>query len=209
MLDIQAVLESHYPDLARRHRRTTRTLGRFLSLLFHQSRFQQFEKDYPHLEGFDFVEETLRYFDFNLRLREGERARIPASGRVVIAANHPIGSLDGLALLNLVRQVRPDVKVVANELLTAVKPLHPVLLPVNNMGGNTARANLRNIRAHLEDEGALIIFRRAKSRVLARRASKTGNGTAASSKLPRRHGHPYCRYSLPAVIRCSSTACLR
>jgi putative hemolysin len=158
MLDIQAVLESRYPDLARRHRRTTRTLGRFLSLLFHQSRFQQFEKDYPHLEGFDFVEETLRYFDFNLRLREGERARIPASGRVVIAANHPIGSLDGLALLNLVRQVRPDVKVVANELLTAVKPLHPVLLPVNNMGGNTARANLRNIRSHLEEEGALIIF---------------------------------------------------
>lgn len=158
MLDIQAVLQSRYPDLAKRHRRTTRTLGRFLSLLFHQSRFQQFERDYPHLEGFDFVEETLRYFDFNLRLREGERARIPSSGRVVIAANHPIGSLDGLALLNLMRQVRPDVKVVANELLTAVKPLHPVLLPVNNMGGNTARANLRNIRSHLEQEGALIIF---------------------------------------------------
>jgi putative hemolysin len=158
MLDIQSFLETRYPDFVEQHTTTARTLVRFLGFLFYESRFQQFEKDYPHLQGFDFVEQVLHYFDFTLRLKDRERARIPASGRVVIAANHPIGSLDGLALLGLVRQVRPDVKVVANELLTAVKPLHPVLLPVNNMGGNTARQNLKNIRAHLEQDGALIIF---------------------------------------------------
>ncbi len=158
MLNIQNVLESRYPTFFDRHTTAARTLSRFLGYLFYESRFQQFGRDYPHLQGFDFVDATLRYFDFTLRLRDSERARIPDSGRVVIAANHPIGSLDGLALLNLVRQVRPDVKVVANELLTTIDPLHPVLLPVNNMGGNTARQNLRNIRAHLESDGALIIF---------------------------------------------------
>jgi putative hemolysin len=158
MLNIQGVLEERYPRFVQRHRRISRTLARFLGLLFYEPRFQQFARDYPHLEGFDFVDETLRYFDFTLRLRDSERARIPSSGRVVIVANHPIGSLDGLALLSLVRQVRPDVKVVANELLSALKPLHPVLLPVNNMGGNTGRSNLKNIRAHLQQDGALIIF---------------------------------------------------
>lgn len=158
MLNIQHVLETRYPSFFHKHATTARTLSRFLSFLFYESRFQQFGRDYPHLQGFDFVDATLRYFDFTLRLRDSERARIPASGRVVIAANHPIGSLDGLALLNLVRQVRPDVKVVANDLLTAIDPLHPVLLPVNNMSGSTARQNLRNIRAHLEADGALIIF---------------------------------------------------
>ncbi|MFV8818646.1 lysophospholipid acyltransferase family protein [Haliea sp. E17] len=158
MLEIQAFLERRYPDFVQRHQRTARTLGRFLGFLFYESRFQQFERDYPHLQGFDFIEQTLRYFDFTLRLTDKERARIPASGRVVIAANHPIGSLDGLALMQLVRQVRPDVKVVANELLSAVHPLQPVLLPVNNMGGSTPKKNLRNIREHLENDGALIIF---------------------------------------------------
>nr|WP_232059168.1 hypothetical protein [Kineobactrum salinum] len=134
MLDIQAVLTTRYPEFFARHRRTAHTLVRLLAFLFHESRFQQFTRQYPHLEGFDFIAETLRYFDFTLRIRDNERARIPASGRVIIAANHPIGSLDGLALLNLVHQVRPDVKVVANDLLAAVGPLHPVLLPVNNMG---------------------------------------------------------------------------
>ncbi len=158
MLEIQAFLERRYPDFVQRHQRASRTLGRFLGFLFYESRFQQFERDYPHLQGYDFIEQTLRYFDFTLRLTDKERARIPASGRVVIAANHPIGSLDGLALVQMVRQVRPDVKVVANEVLNAVHPLQPVLLPVNNMGGSTPKANLKNIRAHLDNDGALIIF---------------------------------------------------
>jgi putative hemolysin len=158
MLDVEAFVEERYPGFVENHKAVSRSLIWFLRYLFHESKFQQFETDYPHLEGFDFIDQTLRYFDFTLRLRDKERARIPDTGRVIIAANHPIGSLDGLALLNLVRQVRPDVKVVANDMLAALKPLHPVMLPVNNMGGNTARENLRNIRAHLESDGALIIF---------------------------------------------------
>jgi putative hemolysin len=160
MLNVQRTLETRYPDFFERHKRTARTLSRFLGFLFYESRFQNFAAEYPHLEGFDFIDQVLRYFDFDLRLTESERARIPASGRVVIAANHPIGSLDGLALLHLVRSVRPDVKVVANDLLTAIDPLHPVLLPVVNMGGGTgtARNALLAIREHLNAEGALIIF---------------------------------------------------
>jgi len=159
MLNVEHAIENRYPDLFRRHRRFAKTLTRFLSFLFFEARFQRFAQDYPHLTGFDFVEQVLRSFDFNIRLTETERARIPSSGRVVIVANHPIGSLDGLALLHLVRGVRPDVKVVANELLTSIAPLHSVLLPVTNMGSKgSSRDNLRAIRRHLESEGALIIF---------------------------------------------------
>ena len=34
----------------------------------------------------------------------------------------------------------------------------PVLLPIDNMSGNSRRQNLKNIRSHLEQEGAVIIF---------------------------------------------------
>ncbi|MBN7797973.1 lysophospholipid acyltransferase family protein [Parahaliea mediterranea] len=185
MLNIQHVLETRYPRFFDQHATTARTLSRFLSFLFYESRFQQFGRDYPHLQGFDFVDATLRYFDFTLKLRDSERARIPTSGRVVIAANHPIGSLDGLALLNLVRQVRPDVKVVANDLLTAIDPLHPVLLPVNNMSGNTARQNLRNIRAHLEDDGALIIFPAGEVSRFGAKGVKDGEWQSGFVKIAR------------------------
>ncbi|GAB5413751.1 MAG: lysophospholipid acyltransferase family protein [Congregibacter sp.] len=158
MLDVHGTLEARYPNFFDRHRRTARTLSRVLGFFFYESRFQAFARDYPELEGFEFIEQVLRYFDFDLRIAESERSRIPSKGRVVIVANHPIGSLDGLALLNLVRGVRPDVKVVANDLLTSIAPLHPVLLPVVNMGGGTSRGALMRLKQHLQDDGALIIF---------------------------------------------------
>ncbi len=158
MLNVDAFLVQRYPRFVSQHGKIARSLSRFLSLLFHTSRFEQFASDHPHLEGYDFVEAALRYFDFSLRVRTTERVRIPSTGRVVIAANHPIGSLDGLALLQLVREVRGDVKVVANDMLTTLDVLKPVLLPVNNMGGNTPRKNLRELKAHLEADGAVIIF---------------------------------------------------
>ncbi|GAB3307176.1 bifunctional ornithine lipid synthase OlsF [Haliea atlantica] len=158
MLDLQATLESRYPDFFARHQRVGRTLIRSLNRLFRVQRFADFGQRYPHLQGLDFVEQALEYFDFSFKVRDRERARIPASGRVVIVANHPIGSLDGLALLHLVSSVRTDVKVVANDLLTAIEPLRPLLLPVNNLQGGTPRGQLRRLREHLQAEGALIIF---------------------------------------------------
>jgi len=158
VLNVESFIQDKYPGFYQRHPRLVRPLIRLLRMLFREKSFQQFEADYPHLEGFDFVEQVLDYFDFRYSVRDHERLRIPTQGRVVIIANHPIGSLDGLALLKLVREARPDVKVVANELLYTLKPLHNLLLPVDNMGGNTSRQNLTAIRDHLNNEGAMIIF---------------------------------------------------
>jgi putative hemolysin len=158
MLNFQNIVQQYFPEFARRHSRLARVAGHALSFLFFQRRFEQFDREYPGSEGFDFVKSALTFFDFQLRTRESERARIPATGKVVIVANHPIGSLDGLALLHLIRQIRPDVKVVANNMLMQISRLHPVLLPVDNMGGKTGRKHLLAIKAHLNDESALLIF---------------------------------------------------
>ena len=140
MLDFRHILEDYYPEFVRHRRRTANAIGRVLNALFLQKRFKQFDQKYSGLEGFDFVSAVLTFFDFSIRLPESQKARIPATGRLVIASNHPIGSLDGIALLDLVRQVRTDVRVVANGMLMQLKPLHSLLLPVNNMSGSTDAA---------------------------------------------------------------------
>lgn len=217
MLDVQHTLEARFPGLFRRHKLAARTLSRFLGLLFYESRFKKFAAEYPHLEGFDFVEQVLKYFDFDLRLSESERERIPASGSVVVAANHPIGSLDGLALLNLLRRLRPDVKVVANDLLTAIEPLHPVLLPVINMGpGPSPRSALKAIKAHLEAGGALLIFPAGEVSRLGPRGVKDAPWQSGFVKLASSTASPILPvhvagrnslffYSLSAVARPIST----
>ena len=158
MICIESVVQQRFPGLIERKPLLGNSLLRFLRFICHESHFQRFESQYPHLEGFDFIEQVLHYFEFSFRVKDSEWERIPAQGRVVIVANHPIGSLDGLALLKMLGEVRRDVKVVANEILSAIKPLQSLLLPVDNMQGRSGKNQLQSIREHLNNEGAVIIF---------------------------------------------------
>lgn len=127
--------------------------------LLHEKEFHEFERRYPHLTGLDFVEQVLNMFNVSYSVRDSERENIPSTGRVVIIANHPIGSIDGLALIKMVADIRRDVKVVVNSLLMELKPLNPLLLPVNNMvGGKTPKENLQAIHEYLNQDKAIIVF---------------------------------------------------
>lgn len=157
MLNVEQMIQQQLPTVSQKPWLYGPVKG-MLSYLLHEQEFQAFTKRYPHLQGLEFVEQVLDYFNFSYAVRDNELERIPSSGRVVIIANHPIGSLDGLALLKLVSDIRPDVKVLANQLLMAIEPLHNLLLPVNNMQGGTERRRLDAIQQHLAAEGALILF---------------------------------------------------
>ncbi len=157
MFNIEQVMQQQLPQIAGKPWLHKPVKGA-LSYLLHEQEFNAFSAKYPHLQGLDFVEQVLDYFNFSYSARDNEMARIPASGKVVIIANHPIGSLDGLALIKLISDIRPDVKIIANQLLMSVAALHSLLLPVNNMEGGTERGRLSKISAHLQQEGALVLF---------------------------------------------------
>lgn len=157
MFNVETLLQQRFPRLSSRSW-LFKAFSGVLKFLLHEKEFVQFEKNNPYARGIDFVDQVLDYFNFSYSITQRERERIPASGRVVIVSNHPIGSLDGLALIQLVYHIRPDVKILANDMLMTLKPLQTLLLPVNNMGGKTPKQNLTNIIQHLEHEGAVIIF---------------------------------------------------
>lgn len=157
MFQVENFLQEKYPNILTKPLRY-KALVKVLRYLLHESEFKEFEQNFPYIEGIDFVEKVLDYFDFSYSISNIDREKIPSQGRVVIVANHPIGSLDGLALIKLVHDIRSDVKIVANDLLMNLKPLRKLLLPVNNMGGKTPKENLNEINHHLMQESAVIIF---------------------------------------------------
>ncbi len=157
MFTVEQLVSDHFPAIPKHSLRYKSSVA-LLRRLLHEQEFVRFAEEYPHLSGFEFVEQVLDYFDFSYKVDERQRQRIPASGRVVIIANHPIGSLDGLALLALVGSIRRDVKAVVNQMLTTIPPLNPLLLPVNNMGGGNKKSVLKPIHDHLDGDGAVIIF---------------------------------------------------
>ena len=136
-----------------------RGLEALLRALLHEKEFVEFDEKYSYLRGLPCVEQILAYFQVRCETDIAELENIPTDGPVVLVANHPIGSLDGLALLRTVALVRPDVKIVANRLLSSLKPLQDLFIPVDNMGaGRASRRQIEAIRTHLKQNGALIIF---------------------------------------------------
>jgi hypothetical protein len=70
--------------------------------LSHEHDINHFLEKYQDLEGIDFIDQVLEHFNFSYSIPHRDQKNIPATCRVVIIANHPLGALDGLALLKLV-----------------------------------------------------------------------------------------------------------
>ncbi|MCX4277190.1 MULTISPECIES: 1-acyl-sn-glycerol-3-phosphate acyltransferase [Muribaculum] len=83
---------------------------------------------------------------------------MPLNRRVVIVSNHPLGALDGIALIDWVSKIYgPGVKFIVNDLLMAVKPLDNVFLPINKHG-KQSRKSSSNIEEVFAGNDPIIIF---------------------------------------------------
>jgi len=67
---------------------------------------------------------------------------IPATGRYIVASNHPLGGLDGMALMQELGKFRTDIVFPVNDLLMFVPGLRPLFIPINKHGRNTENARL-------------------------------------------------------------------
>ncbi len=110
----------------------------------------------------EFVAAVLARLGVSFRVADEDVARIPATGPVVVVANHPFGGIEGLVLAALLRRVRPDVKIMANALLGRIAELAELFVLVNPFGGpRAAAASLPGLRAALRtltDGGLLALF---------------------------------------------------
>ena len=91
------------------------------------------------------------------------RSRIP-EGPFITISNHPIGSLDGLALIDFIGHLRDDYKFMVNELLSRFEALRGSLVSVNPNGKllsaptATSISGVRQAKLHLEAGGCLGLF---------------------------------------------------
>lgn len=102
----------------------------------------------------------------------------------MIIANHPTGTLDGLALMYAVSRVRRDVKVVTNRMLSHLEPLSSLFIPVDNMGGGrTRKASLQQMETQLQNGGVLIFFPAGEVSRLTRKGIRDGKWHPGFIKL--------------------------
>jgi putative hemolysin len=89
--------------------------------------------------------------------------RIPKTGAVIIAVNHPTGIADGVAVYEAVRRVRPDIAVFTNRDAIRINPrLLEFLIPVEwreeERNRSKTKETLRLASRAFQDERAVVIF---------------------------------------------------
>lgn len=158
MINVQKAMVSKYPKLGAMPKPILSPLFGAIKRVIHQNDINTFLAEQEQAGPFAFVEAVLDYFQFSYKFSSNQIENIPSSGRVVIIANHPLGALDALSLIHLVKRVRSDIKVVANDVLGKIDQLKPILVGVDAFGEHISKASIKQIHQSLQNEEALIIF---------------------------------------------------
>lgn len=140
--------------------------GRVEALLERASGLHRLQAAYDELPRClptdDFLAAALERLGIQPAAAMSELDHIPAEGGAVLVANHPHGAVDGLMLAALLRQVRPDVRFLANSVLSRVDELSSLFIGVDPFGGPGAelrnRAPLRDAIRWVQDGGLLVVF---------------------------------------------------
>ncbi len=204
-INVEQVLVNKYPAFAQKPAPLRRSTLFCLRRLVREQEINQFLETHRSVRGFEFVDLVLDHFNFSYSISHKERMNIPSSGRVVIVANHPLGALDGLALLKLVGEVRRDVRIIANDVLMHIDALQNLFLPVDNLGGSTRKENINRIVEALQNDEAIIVFPAGEVSRAGLTGIKDGRWNSGFLHFAAVPTHRYCRFIWAARIpRCST-----
>lgn len=103
----------------------------------------------------DFARASIEAFNVSLDVKG--REHLPAEGRYIFVANHPLGGFDGMMIISELSRNYPNLKVLVNDILTNVKNMDGIFVPINKHGAQ-AMDNVRRINAIFESDQQVLSF---------------------------------------------------
>lgn len=131
-------------------------LIRYVERIVHQDEINEALLKMEGITGLDFVESAL-IDRFGLDIEVVNSENIPATGRYIVASNHPLGGLDGMALMHVIGKKRQDLKFISNDILLELQALKELFIGVNKHG-RTNLEMVRNLEACFSSDTLILIF---------------------------------------------------
>jgi len=155
LIDFRQIFESKAPKLMKR---MPNWLFRRIQKLLHEEDINTILSKYGHLQGVEFVQAVIKDFNLNVVVKGAEN--LTASDRILVASNHPLGGLDGIALIGTVGSYCPEPVTPVNDFLLFIKNLQPIFIPVNKVGKGVAnkQENLRLFNETFAGDRAICYF---------------------------------------------------
>ena len=169
-IDVDEVLRSRLP---RHYCYIPRFVIRWIERTICQEQLNELLQSNAGKIDADFCNGVLKDLNISLDIKGREYLPPREKRRVVIVSNHPLGGLDGIALIDFFsRYYGGKIHFVVNDLLMAIKPLNGVFLPINKHG-KQSRQSFQAIEDAFAGDNPIIIFpaglvsRKGKNGVIA------------------------------------------
>lgn len=155
LIDIRKIATAKMPKLMRH---TPEWVFRRVRRLLHEDDINEILTKFADKEGLDFVNALVADFNLDVVVRGADNLK--ASERVLVASNHPLGGLDGIALIGTVGNHRGEVVTPVNDFLMFVKNLRPIFIPVSKVGNATVDRveNLRLFNEAFAGDASICYF---------------------------------------------------
>lgn len=145
-IDIDNVFKSKSPGA---YKLIPKFIIRYLKKITHQDELNDAIARNHEKYGADFAAAMIEEFNVKLDF-SGDISRLKED-RLIVAGNHPLGGLDGLALMTVAGMHRKDFRFIVNDLLLNVENLKDFFIPVNKYGSNPKEAILKMDHAYASD----------------------------------------------------------
>lgn len=125
----------------------------YLKKIVHQEELNEFLDQWGYLEDSELIAAGLKHFEIKYKVTGAEK--IPHAGRYIFVSNHPLGGLDGLVFIHELSSHFTSIKFPVNDILTNIKNLSGIFLPVNKHGAQAKDAAIRIEEAYSSDSQIL------------------------------------------------------
>lgn len=142
-INVRSVLKARIPE--QKMRWVPSFLFSGVEKLIRQKELNEILKATLPSEGSEFARRVLEFLEISVEVKGLENLR--DGERYMFASNHPLGGLDGMALITVLgnRYGDENIRFLVNDLLMNVDPLKGIFLPVNKFGRQgRAYANIIN-----------------------------------------------------------------
>jgi 1-acyl-sn-glycerol-3-phosphate acyltransferase len=151
-IDVEKVLKEKAFKL---YKKLPRFAINWLKKKLHEDDINRTMLELKDVVGLDFNKKGLEKLEATVESIDSQF--VPKTGSVTIVANHPLGGLDGMALIKAVGDIRPDVHFLVNDILKNITNYGDIYVAVNKLGSTSAKY-LRVIEEVFRSESALLIF---------------------------------------------------
>lgn len=152
-IDIHGVIKEKNPTL---HRLIPKLFIDFFAYrIVKQRLLNKIMRENVDLKDFEFCKDIVERFGVTVLIEGTEN--IPTEGGAIFAANHPLGGMDAMAIMESISHYRSDVKFLVNDLLMNITNLRGLFVGVNKFGA-TARENIRRVDELFASDNAVFIF---------------------------------------------------